>query len=62
MKELGIISDSDGETLIDKVLMAGYQRAGIDEIKLVLSTLLFDSEDRSNSLNHLVLQNNETIH
>ena len=62
MKELGILSDSEGETLIDKVLMAGYQKAGIDEIKLILSTMLFDSEDRSDSLNHLVLQNNETIH
>lgn len=62
MKELGIISDSDKETIIDKIFLAGYQKAGIDEIKLILSTMLFDSDDRSNSVNHLVLQNNETIH
>lgn len=62
MKELGIISDSDKETIIDKIFLAGYQKAGIDEIKLILSTILFDSDDRSNSVNHLVLQNNDTIH
>ena len=62
MKELGIISDMDEELIIDKIFMAGYQKAGIEEIKLIISYLLFDFEDKTNSLNRLVLQNNETIH
>lgn len=61
MKELRIISDTEAEQIIDKVFLAGYQKAGVEEIKIILSTLLFDSEDNSNSLNRLVLLNNETI-
>ncbi|MBK8550157.1 MAG: DUF494 family protein [Ignavibacteria bacterium] len=61
MKELRIISDTEEEQIIDKVLLAGYQKAGVEEIKLILSTLLFDSEDNSSPLNRLVLLNNETI-
>ncbi|MBL8008313.1 MAG: DUF494 family protein [Ignavibacteria bacterium] len=62
MKELGIISDLDEELVIDKIVMAGYQKAGIEEIKLIISSLLFDFEDKTMSVNRLVLQNNETIH
>jgi Smg protein len=62
MKELGIISGMDEELIIDKIFMAGYQKAGVEEIKLIISSLLFDFEDKTNSINRLVLQNNETIH
>lgn len=62
MKELGIISDLDLEMIIDKIFLSGYQKAGVDEVKLIISSLLFDFEDKSNSLDRLILQNNETIH
>lgn len=62
MKELGLISGTDEELIIDKIFMAGYQKVGVEEIKLIISSLLFDFEDRTNSINRLVLQNNETIH
>lgn len=62
LKELGIISDLDKELVIDKILLAGYQKADVDEIKLIISTLLFDFEDKANSISRLVLQNNDTIH
>ncbi|MCY7360688.1 MAG: DUF494 domain-containing protein [Ignavibacteria bacterium] len=62
MKELGIITDMDEELIIDKMFMAGYQKVGVEEIKLIISSLLFDFEDKTNSMNRLVLQNNETIH
>lgn len=62
MREFGIITDLDLELIIDKIFLSGYQKAGIEEVKLILSSLLFDFEDKSNSLNRLILQNNETIH
>ena len=61
-KELGMITDMDEELIIDKIFLAGYQKVGVDELKLIISSLLFDFEDKSNTLNRLVLQNNETIH
>ena len=62
MKELEIITETEEELVLDKIFMAGYQKAGVEEIKLILSTILFESEDNSNSVNRIVLQNNETIH
>ena len=62
MKELCIISDLDEELIIDKIFMAGYQKVGVEEIKLLISSLLFDFEDKTNTISRLVLQNNETIH
>ena len=62
MKELCIISDLDEELIIDKIFMTGYQKVGVEEIKLLISSLLFDFEDKTNSISRLVLQNNETIH
>ena len=57
-----MITDMDEELIIDKIFLAGYQKVGVDELKLIISSLLFDFEDKSNTLNRLVLQNNETIH
>jgi uncharacterized protein Smg (DUF494 family) len=62
MRELGIISDLDKEMIIDKVFLSGYQKADVEEIKLIISTILFDFEDKSSLLSRLVLNNNDTIH
>ncbi len=62
MKELGILAELDEELIIDKVISAGYQKAGVEEIKMIITSLIFDNEDRSDSLNRLIIQNNETIH
>lgn len=62
MKELGIITDMDQELIIDRVILAGYQKAGVEEIKMIISSLLFDNEDKPGSINPLIIQNNETIH
>jgi len=42
--------------------MAGYQKAGIEEIKLIISSLLFDFDEKTNLINRMVLQNNDTVH
>lgn len=62
MKELGVIKDSDIELIIDKIFLAGYQKAGPEEIKLIMSTLLFDGEKKAGVMSSLVLHNNDTIH
>ncbi|MEP7145997.1 MAG: DUF494 family protein [bacterium] len=62
LKELKIISEIDEELIIDKIFMAGYQKAGVEEIKLVISSVLFELEDSANYIQRMVLDNNETIH
>jgi len=62
MKELGLISDLDEELIIDRIFFLGYQKAGIPEIKTVLTTLIFNFDGKSDKLERLILHNNETIH
>ncbi len=62
MKELGVLTDLDIELIIDKIFLSGYQKAGVEEIKLIISTVIFDFEDKGNNLSRLVLQNNDTVH
>jgi uncharacterized protein Smg (DUF494 family) len=62
LKELGILSDSDAETVIDRLLSAGYQKVGAAEVKMIVSSMIFDSDSLSEIKGKLLLQNNETIH
>ncbi len=61
LKELGIISDLDEESIIDKLISAGYKDIGIDEIKMIASSMVFLSDDPDNKINRLILQNNDTV-
>ena len=61
LKELNIISDLDEELILDKIFFLGYQKADVSEIKLIVSTLIFNLEDKSDILGRLILQNNETV-
>jgi len=62
LKQLGLISDLDEELIIDRIFFLGYQKAGIPEIKTVITTLIFNFDSKSDKLERLILQNNETIH
>ncbi len=61
LKELNIISDLDEEVILDKIFFLGYQKADIGEIKLIVASLIFNLEDKSDILGRLILQNNETV-
>ncbi|CAN5604192.1 hypothetical protein BH10BAC5_BH10BAC5_29170 [soil metagenome] len=61
LKELNIISDLDEELILDKVFFLGYQKADVGEIKLIVASLIFNLEDKSDILGRLILQNNETV-
>ena len=62
LKELGILTDSDIEGVIDRLLSSGYQKAGAAEVKMVVSSMLFDPDSLSEMKGKLLLQNNDTIH
>ncbi|MCB0727133.1 MAG: DUF494 family protein [Ignavibacteriae bacterium] len=62
MKELGIISDIEEEMLLDKLLLSGFQYAGTEELKIVLTGILFNSDQMNNNSSVMVFGNNETIH
>lgn len=61
MKELGVISDFEEEMLLDKLILSGFEYAGVEELKIVLSTILFNSGLMDNESSRMVFSNNETI-
>lgn len=56
--ELGIISDEDREMILDRVVMSGYSKIEINEMKMIISALVLKS---NNPTNRLILNNNETV-
>ncbi|MFA6542025.1 MAG: DUF494 family protein [Bacteroidota bacterium] len=62
LRELGLINDLDIEVLIDRVMMSGYATVSIDEIKLLVVSLLMENDDSMNFGSRKMLHGNDTIH
>jgi len=61
LRELGLLNDLDIDLVIEKVLLSGYQRINIDELKNFISSIILNMENKSDILNRMILQNNDTI-
>lgn len=58
-QQLGLINNSDVETIIEKIMMAGFTSVGLPEMKSFVAGYLFDMD---NSLGQISLGMNDTIH
>jgi len=57
-KELEIISEDEREMILDRIVMSGYSKIDVNEMKLIITSILLKT---SNPKNRLILNNNETI-
>jgi uncharacterized protein Smg (DUF494 family) len=62
LRELGLLSDADEELILERIIYSGIQKVNIKEIKNFIASLIFDFENKSEILERLVIQNNDTIH
>ena len=60
--ELGILSDTDEELLLDKIFYSGFEIIDKAELKFLIASIILGLENRSDKLGRFALQNNETIH
>jgi uncharacterized protein Smg (DUF494 family) len=60
--QLGLVKNSDIETIIERVMAAGFGSVGIPEMKSFVAGILFDSNDPSGPGGHMSLGTNDTIH
>jgi len=60
--ELGLLSDTDEEVILDRIFYSGFENIGKAELKTLVASLILDLENKSDKLERLVLQNNDTIH
>jgi len=61
LRELGLISEMDLETVIDKIMASGYMKVNKDDIKFFLAGYLLDIEDAENKNKHIMLNINDTV-
>ena len=61
LRELGLLNDLDIDLVIERVLLSGYQRIDTNELKKFIATIILDLGNKSDILNRMILQNNDTI-
>ncbi len=62
LREIGLITDLDIELVIDRVMMSGYVAIGIEEIKTLVTFVLAESDDSSNTGSRVMINSQDTIH
>ncbi len=61
LRELGLISDNDLEQLMDRVLISGYLKINLSDIKKIIVSQFMQFESNSEIKERLAFLNNETI-
>jgi Smg protein len=62
LRELGLISEEDIETVIDRVMLADYVSAGMQETKSIVASILLEGEDSRASGSRVMFNGKDTIH
>jgi uncharacterized protein Smg (DUF494 family) len=59
--QLGLLSDSDVEFIIDRIMMAGVPSVSLDDVKDLVATTAFDFEDSFRTHSRLMLNASDRI-
>jgi uncharacterized protein Smg (DUF494 family) len=61
LRELGLMNELDIDLVIERVLLSGFQKIDIIDLKKFIASFILNSENKSDVLNRIILQNNDTI-
>ncbi len=62
LRELGLLDDMGLEQVIDRIMMAGFARVGVDTIKSIVASVIFDFDDSTRIGSRVMLNSKDTIH
>jgi uncharacterized protein Smg (DUF494 family) len=62
LRELGLLDDMEVELAIDRIMMAGFGSVGLQEIKSIAASIMFDYDDSARIGSRLMLNSKDTIH
>ena len=62
LRELGLIQDSEIETVIDRVMLADYASAGIQETKSIVASILLEGDSQRTSGSRMMFNGKDSIH
>jgi uncharacterized protein Smg (DUF494 family) len=61
-RELGLLTAADVETIIERVMAAGFSTVGLQEVKSLIAGLLFDTDNPLGANGHFTLGSKDSIH
>ncbi|HAL55156.1 MAG TPA: hypothetical protein DCP63_01435 [Bacteroidetes bacterium] len=61
-RQLGLLSNSDIESIIERIMAAGFSSVGVAEMKSFVAGMLLDSESPPGTSGRISLNSDDTIH
>jgi Smg protein len=61
LRELGLLNDLDIDLVIERILLSGFQKINISELKKFIASFILNTDSKSDILSRMILQNNDTI-
>ena len=62
LRELGLIRDSEIESVIDRVMLADYVTAGLQETKSIVASILLDGDGQRPAGSRILFNGRDSIH
>ena len=63
LRGLGLLDDRDFESVIERAMMAGYEKLSVEEVRDIVTAVLFAKESGGSSSGHSMLnEGGESIH
>jgi uncharacterized protein Smg (DUF494 family) len=62
LREVGVIDAMDLELVIERIMMSGFQKADLTNIKSVIASVVFDREEIGSPGSRFMLTSGDTIH
>jgi len=61
-RQLGLLSNADMETIIERIMGAGFSSVGVPEVKSFVAGMLLDSDGPAGMNGRISLNSDDTIH
>lgn len=62
LRELGVVDEMDMEMIIERVMLSGFQRADLKNIKSIIASVMFDRDEGNAPGSRFMLTSHDTIH
>ncbi len=62
LSELGVINEMEVELIIERVMMSGFHKADLKNIKSIVGSVMFDRDEGNTPGSRFMLSSNDTIH
>jgi uncharacterized protein Smg (DUF494 family) len=62
LRELGVVGDMDIELIIERVMLSGFHKADLKNIKSIVAGVLFDRDEANAPGGRIMVSSHDTIH